>query len=202
MNTLVATALVAGVAALAITSQSRPMQAQNSASGQPATAVFAGGCFWCVESDFDKVEGVLSTISGYTGGSVDNSSYRDVTGGTTGHYKPFEITFNPNVVTYPELVEYFFRHVDPTDADSQFCDRGQSYATAIFAQNGAQAATAAGIKAELDRLALPGPIVTPILDAAPFWPAEGYHQDYYQKNPLRYNIYWSACGRDARVGEV
>ena len=177
MNRIVTAALVAGVAALAITSQSQPMQAQTSASGQTATAVFAGGCFWCVESDFDKVEGVLSTISGYTGGTVDYPSYRDVTGGNTGRYEAVEITFDPSVVTYPELVDYFLRHVDPTDAGGQFCDRGQSYATAIFAQNGAQAAAAAGIKAELDQLALPGPIVTPILDAAPFWPAEDYYQD-------------------------
>jgi peptide-methionine (S)-S-oxide reductase len=196
---------IAAIGTAVYVSQPAPMQAQaqTTHAGPTATAVFAGGCFWCVESDFDKVEGVLQTVSGYVGGTVNNPTYQQVVGGNTGHYEAVEITYDPEVVDYATLVNYFFRHVDPTDAGGQFCDRGQSYATAIFTQNAPQRLVAEMTLAQLDETAnLPGPIVTPIYDAAEFFAAEDYHQDYYLKNPLRYRLYRASCGRDARVAEV
>jgi len=163
------------------------------------TAIFAGGCFWCVESDFDHVDGVVETTSGYTGGHVANATYKQVGRGDTGHYEAVKIVFDANVVSYDQLLYVFWRTVDPTDAGGQFCDRGDSYRTAIFATNAAQAAAAEASKAALDGR-LSGPIVTPILTASDFWDAEGYHQNYHNKNPIRYNYYRNGCGRDNRVG--
>lgn len=165
------------------------------------TAIVAGGCFWCVESDFDKVEGVVETISGYTGGHVDNATYRQVTRGGTGHYEAVKITFDADVVSYEQILHVFWRTVDPTDDGGQFCDRGDSYLTAIFPLNDAQNAIATASKAALDGH-LGAPIVTPIIPASAFWDAEGYHQNYYRKNQGRYNYYRNACRRDARVAQV
>ena len=168
---------------------------------EKATAIFAGGCFWCVEADFDKVDGVLETISGYTGGTTENPSYEDVTYGDTGHYEAVRITYDPTVVDYPALVDHFFRTVDPTDAGGQFCDRGDSYRTAVFV-DGQEQREAAEAALEDAKAALDEEVVTPILDAAPFYEAEMYHQDYYKRKPLRYRYYRYSCGRDARVAEV
>ncbi|CAN5662718.1 peptide-methionine (S)-S-oxide reductase MsrA [soil metagenome] len=162
------------------------------------TAVVAGGCFWCVESDFDKVEGVVETLSGYTGGHVENPTYRQVTSETTGHYEAVRITFDAEIVGYRDILETFWRTVDPTDDGGQFCDRGSSYRTAIFAGDAEEAAIAEETKGAAES-ALGQPVVTPILDAATFWPAEDYHQNYYQENSLNYSFYRRACGRDARV---
>jgi len=170
-------------------------------AAEEKTAVFAGGCFWCVESDFDKLDGVTATVSGYAGGTVENPSYEDVTYGDTGHYEVVEITYDPDTVTYRTLVDYLLRHVDPTDDGGQFCDRGHSYKTAIFAGDAQERADAEAAVAEANA-ALDGKVVTPVLDAAPFYPAEDYHQDYYEKNPLRYRYYRYSCGRDARIDEV
>lgn len=162
------------------------------------TAIFAGGCFWCVESDFDHIEGVVETVSGYTGGHVANATYKQVTAGGTGHYEAVKITYDPSVVSYDELLYVFWRTVDPTDAGGQFCDRGDSYRTAIFATNAVQAAAARTSKDALkDRLG--SPIVTPILDASDFWDAEAYHQNYHNTHSIRYTYYRNACGRDNRV---
>lgn len=160
-------------------------------------AVFAGGCFWCVESDFDKLPGVKTTISGYAGGARANPTYEN----HEGHVEAVEVTYDPKTVSYRQLADYFLRHIDPLDDGGQFCDRGSSYKTAIFAADAAekaeaQAAVAAGEKVLKEK------IVTPVRDRAPFWIAEDYHQDYYKKNPNRYRYYRSACGRDARVKEV
>ncbi len=163
------------------------------------TAVFAGGCFWCVESDFDKVEGVVETVSGYTGGTTENPSYKDVTRGGTGHYEAVEITFNADIVSYEQLLYVFWRTVDPTDDGGQFCDRGSSYRTAIFALNDAQAASARASKAAIS---IGAPVVTPILAGATFYPAEDYHQNYHNTNSLSYRFYRSRCGRDARVRQI
>ncbi|HET7409773.1 MAG TPA: peptide-methionine (S)-S-oxide reductase MsrA [Paracoccaceae bacterium] len=171
------------------------------AAAEPKTAVFAGGCFWCVEADFDKVPGVLETVSGYTGGTVPEPTYRQVGSGGTGHYEAVEITYDPDEVTYEELLHTFWRTVDPTDPGGQFCDRGDSYLTAIFVADEAERAAAEASKAEAGE-ALGQEIVTPILDRAEFWPAEDYHQDYYLKNPQRYAYYRWGCGRDARVEEL
>ncbi|WP_368077126.1 peptide-methionine (S)-S-oxide reductase MsrA [Mariluticola halotolerans] len=164
------------------------------------TAVFAGGCFWCVESDFDHVDGVLATISGYTGGTLENPTYKDVTKGGTGHYEAVEITYDPAKVTYDELMVAFWHSVDPTDAGGQFCDRGDSYRTAVFVtpeQREVAEASKAAVAGEIS-----APIVTEILDVATFYPAEDYHQDYYTKNPVRYNFYRLSCGRNQRVDDV
>ena len=168
-----------------------------------AIATFAGGCFWCVESDFDHVPGVLKTVSGYTGGQTVNPTYRQVTAGGTGHREAVQITFDPSKVSYAELLEIFWRSVDPTDAGGQFCDRGQSYETAIFANSANQRRLAALSKRQIDESdILKKKIVTPIEDAGPFYAAEDYHQDYYKKSPLRYRFYRFRCGRDAQVKDV
>ncbi len=166
-------------------------------------ATFAGGCFWCVESDFDKVPGVLRTISGYTGGLLKNPTYKQVSAGGTGHREAVQIFYDSKKVSYEKLLDIFWRSVDPTDAGGQFCDRGRSYETAIFANSPAQRRLAEASKQKLNKSeVLKKPIVTPIETAGAFYPAEDYHQDYYKKNPLRYKFYRYACGRDARVGEV
>lgn len=189
------------VAAMLLCFQSvAPALAQDS---ETRTAVFAGGCFWCVEADFDKVDGVIRTTSGYAGGHVDNPSYKQVTAGGTGHYEVVEVEYDPLVVSYADLVEYFWRHVDPTDPGGQFCDRGHSYQTAIFVATSEERQTAEGSRATLEQAGVLGdPVVTPILDNKGFWPAEGYHQDYYKKNPLRYRLYRSGCERDATINKV
>ncbi len=163
------------------------------------TAIFAGGCFWCVESDFDQLAGVVSTTSGYTGGHVANATYRQVTAGGTGHYEAVEIVFDADIISYPQMLHAFWRSVDPTDAGGQFCDRGDSYRTAIFALNAEQAAQAEASKAGVS---LSAPVVTPILTASDFWDAEGYHQNYHSRHSLKYNFYRSRCGRDARVSQL
>ncbi|MFM2355976.1 MAG: hypothetical protein RLZZ528_1712 [Pseudomonadota bacterium] len=176
-------------------------------------AVFAGGCFWCVESDMDKVPGVTRTTSGFTGGSVANPTYKQVSKGGTGHYEAVEVTFDPARTSYAELVAIFLRSIDPLDAGGQFCDRGDSYRTAIFAKSDAQREAAAAAVAEASA-ALGRKVVTPVLAAKPFYPADDYHQDYYQQSEViltragpkskksAYKFYRDACGRDARVKAV
>jgi len=165
------------------------------------TAVFADGCFWCVESDFDRVPGVVKTVSGYTGGTVANPTYRQVTAGGTGHYKAVEITYDPARVSYEELLTSFWRSVDPTDPGGQFCDRGHSYKTAVFVADDTERRLAETSKqAAAD--ALGKPIATVVLDAGPFYPAEDYHQDFYEKSPVRYRYYRWSCGRNQRVEEL
>jgi peptide-methionine (S)-S-oxide reductase len=167
------------------------------------TAIFAGGCFWCVESDFDTVPGVISTTSGYTGGHVPNPSYEQVSGKHTGHAESVEVVFDPEKVSYAQLVEFFWQSIDPTTRDQQFCDVGNPYRTAIFVRGAEQRAVAEASLAALEKSkSFKEPVVTEITDAGAFYPAEDYHQDYYRKNPLRYNYYRYACGRDARVKEL
>jgi len=162
-------------------------------------ATFAGGCFWCMEEAFDAVPGVEVTISGYTGGNVENPGYDQVSSGRTGHLEAVNVFFDPQAVSYAELLDTFWRNVDPTDDGGQFCDRGSQYVSAIFVRNERQRALAEASKRALesDRR-----IVTPILPATTFWPAEEYHQDYYTKNPVRYRFYKFNCGRKARLEEV
>jgi peptide-methionine (S)-S-oxide reductase len=197
-------AVAAGMfAALTPAQQAPAPQPAPAAAPGTAKAVFAGGCFWCVESDFDKVPGVISTTSGYTGGRVANPSYEQVAAKGTGHYEAVEIVFDPARVSYAQLLEHFWRTIDPTDPDGQFCDKGSPYRTAIFALDGAQLAAAQASKAALEKnKPFAAPIVTQALMAAPFYPAEGYHQDYYKKNPVRYSYYRTSCGRDARLKQL
>ncbi|NGO49841.1 peptide-methionine (S)-S-oxide reductase MsrA [Allomesorhizobium camelthorni] len=166
-------------------------------SAETQTAIFAGGCFWCVESDFDYVPGVISTTSGYSGGTLQNPTYQN----HEGHREVVKIEFDPARTDFGKLVDVFFRSVDPTDDGGQFCDRGHAYTTAIYVADKAQKAAADKSKAEAEA-ALGRPIVTPIEAAGAFWQAEGYHLDYYKKNPLRYKYYRNACGRDARLEEL
>jgi peptide-methionine (S)-S-oxide reductase len=165
------------------------------------TAIFAGGCFWCVEADFDKVPGVVETVSGYTGGTVEDPTYEQVSAEGTGHREAVRITFDPDQVSYKELLTAYWHSVDPTDAGGQFCDRGESYTTAIFVEDEAQRQAAEASKKEAAR-ELGQEIVTPIEDARPFYEAEDYHQGYYEKSPVRYRYYRWSCGRDQRIEEL
>ena len=176
---------------------------QNKSAGArtQATAIFAGGCFWCTEADFEKLPGVTGAVSGYVGGRTANPTYEQVSAGGTGHYEAVMVSYDPARIGYNALVRHYFRTVDPTDAGGQFCDRGESYRTAIFVRDGEQKRLAEAEKARVSRQ-LGGPVVTPVIAAARFYPAEGYHQDYYKKNPIRYRFYRSRCGRDSRLEEV
>ena len=175
----------------------------GAALAQPklAEAVFAGGCFWCTESDFDQIPGVVSTVSGYSGGKVPNPTYEQVSGGGTGHIEVVKVVYDPARVSYQTLVARFFRTIDPLDGGGQFCDRGSRYASAIFVANSAERGVAEATKARAAAL-LKRPIATQILPAARFYPAEGYHQDYYKKNATKYKYYRWRCGRDARLTKV
>ena len=195
------TVLISIVFAAVACSASAQNVAPASESGERAVAVFAGGCFWCTESDFDKVPGVLSTTSGYIGGRVENPTYEQVSGGGTGHIESVQVVYDPRRVSYPALVDHFFRTIDPLDGGGQFCDRGSQYRSAIFVMDEQQRGVAEEIKKKLAH-ALPKPIATEILPAARFYPAEDYHQDYYKKNPVRYRFYRLNCGRDSRLKKV
>lgn len=177
---------------------------QSAAPDRPVkleTAIFAGGCFWCMEAAFDPVEGVVETTSGYTGGKTKDPTYEAVKLGRTGHYESLRVTFDPQRISYRDLLDVFWHNVDPFDARGQFCDRGSQYRAAIFVADDAQRAAAeASLKAISGRTKQR--IVTQILPASTFYDAEEYHQDYYQKNPLRYRYYRSTCGRDQRLREV
>ena len=167
-----------------------------------ATAVFAGGCFWCIEADFEKLPGVFDAESGYAGGTLKNPTYEQVSAGGTGHAEVVRVYYDPKKVSYQKLVDYFWRHIDPTVKDRQFCDGGNQYRSAIFYQNEAEKSVAEASKTALEKSGRFPTIHTEIAPAGTFYPAEEYHQAYYKKNPIRYNYYRSACGRDARVKEV
>lgn len=164
------------------------------ASAATEAAVFAGGCFWCTEADFEKVPGVVSAVSGYTGGTRPNPTYEN----HAGHLEAVRVVYDPAKVSYAQLVSRYWATVDPTDASGQFCDKGSSYQTAVFVSSPAQRQAAQASRGRAAAL-LKRPVVTPVRDAARFWPAEAYHQDYAKKNPLRYNVYRKGCGRDARL---
>lgn len=199
--------LAAGLAiglALSLTARSQTAAAPSTtASANTAKAVFAGGCFWCVEADFDKVDGVLATTSGYSGGSVANPTYEQVAAKRTGHAEVVEIVYDPARVSYAKLVEHFWRTIDPTTKDRQFCDAGSPYRSAIYAVDDAQLKTALASRAALEKSKpFKEPIVTEVAPAGTFYPAEAYHQDYYKKNPVRYAYYRNGCGRDARLKQL
>ncbi len=168
-----------------------------------AVAVFAGGCFWCLESDFDKLDGVVATTSGFAGGHTEAPSYEDVNTETTGHKEAVRVVFDTSKVSYAQVLDWYWHHVDPTDDGGQFCDRGDSYRTAIFPVDAAQQQAADASKAAIEASgALKAPIVTPIVSGATFWPAENYHQDFHVTNPGRYEPYRAGCGRDLGVARV
>jgi peptide-methionine (S)-S-oxide reductase len=165
-------------------------------------AIFAGGCFWCTEADFDKVPGVLETISGFVGGKEQRPTYHEVSGGGTSHTEAVQVTYDPTKVSYAQLVEIFWKTIDPTVKDQQFCDVGRHYRSGIFFLNAEQQKIAADSKAALEKSNRFKAIYTEVTQATPFWPAEEYHQNYHQKNPIRYNYYRNGCGRDKRLQEV
>jgi peptide methionine sulfoxide reductase msrA/msrB len=166
-------------------------------------ATFAGGCFWCTESDFEKVDGVVEVISGYTGGHTENPTYEEVSSGVTGHAESVQVIYDPAKVSYEQLLDVFWRHMDPTDAGGQFVDRGSQYRSAIFYQDDEQRRLAEESKARLEQSGrFDKPIVTEIVKLGPFYPAEEYHQDYYKKNPLRYKYYRYGSGRDQFLEQV
>jgi peptide-methionine (S)-S-oxide reductase len=181
--------------------------ADASASQQTTTsrglqkATFAAGCFWCVEADFDKVKGVVETISGYTGGRVRNPTYEQVSSGGTGHTEAVEIIFDPAVVTYERLLDHYWRNVDPFAADRQFCDVGAQYRPEIFAHDEAQRAAAEASKKRIQQQ-FSQPIAVKVTNASPFYRAEAYHQDYYKTHSVQYRYYRWRCGRDARLEEI
>jgi len=187
----------------ATAAETRVAQAAKETPARKATAVFAGGCFWCMEKPFDDLAGVIDTVSGYAGGSVTNPTYRQVTAGGTGHFEVVQVTYDPAAVSFEELLNVFWVNVDPLDDGGQFCDRGASYKTAVFVQNESQRAKALASKAaQAKHFNQPIATVVQELAEADFYPAEGYHQNYYLENPLRYQFYRSSCGRDARLTEL
>jgi peptide-methionine (S)-S-oxide reductase len=192
-----------GLAMLALVAGSFGAGAQQSAPAKRAVAVFAGGCFWCMEPPFDKTPGVLSTTSGYIGGAEADATYQKVAAGSTDHYEAVQVVYDPAKVSYARLLEVFWRNVDPLDATGQFCDKGPQYRAAVFVGNETERQAADESKQELQRSGrLPKPVVTEIRNASTFYPAEDYHQDYYIRNPVKYQFYRASCGRDARLQRV
>ena len=176
---------------------------ETKAAANHETAIFAGGCFWCVEADFDKIPGVVNTVSGYIGGEKKNPTYKEVSRGSTGHAEAVQITYDETKVSYEKLLDVFWHSVDPTTPDRQFCDKGNQYRTAIFYTDEEQRKLAEASKEALQRSRpFEEPVVTEITGAGEFYPAEQYHQDYYKKNPIRYKFYRYTCGRDQRLEEL
>ena len=194
-------ALVAAVA-VGVAGPGETATTPIAAEGQ-AIAIFAGGCFWCMEPPYDELDGVISTTSGYTDGQTPNPSYEAVSAGRTGHTEAVQVVYDPKRVSYEKLIEVFWRNVDPTDAVGQFCDRGSQYRTGVYYTNDEQRRIAEQSKAALmEKRPFKAPIVTPIVAASTFYPAEEYHQDYYLRNPIRYKYYRTGCGRDRRLNQL
>ncbi|MEO6699030.1 MAG: peptide-methionine (S)-S-oxide reductase MsrA [Paraperlucidibaca sp.] len=198
-KTSVVAALLAFAASMAFAvSVSADAKTANTAKTTTASAIFAGGCFWCSESDYEKLTGVKEVVSGYIGGHVDNPSYAQVSGGGSGHYEAVEVFYDPSVVSYDALVTYFWSHHNYLDGGGQFCDRGSQYAPAIFPQGDEQMAIATRNLAGFQQR-VKGKIATKIIPASKFYAAENYHQNYYKTNPVRYQYYRLSCGRDSRI---
>lgn len=208
-NTIAILAALTVLALLALANrpaaQAAPQANQAQKPGRqlahPAKATFAGGCFWCMEPPFDKLDGVVSTTSGYTGGAKKNPTYEEVSSGGTGHTESVQIVYDPSKVSYARLLEVYWHNVDPTVANRQFCDAGEQYRTAIFYHDAEQKRLAEETRTEVQKK-LGKTVQTEIAAASTFYPAEDYHQDYYEKNPIRYKFYRNGCGRDARLKEI
>lgn len=192
---------IAGAAVFAGLATAAAPPARAAPADTLEVATFAGGCFWCMEEAFDELPGVVSTTSGYTGGRVDDPSYEQVSAGGTGHVEAVRVIFDPAVLPYDELLAHFWRNIDPSDDGGQFCDRGSQYVSAIYVRNERQRRLAEASREALGR-SRSFAIVTPVLPATTFWPAEEYHQDYYEKNPVRYRFYKFSCGRKARLDDL
>ncbi|WP_428774849.1 peptide-methionine (R)-S-oxide reductase MsrB [Vibrio sp.] len=198
--TLTLTALLTTLTSFWVNAQ---QENQPAASGKTELATLAGGCFWCTESDLEKLPGVVDVISGYAGGNVDNPTYREVSSGKTGHIETVNVTFDPAKVTFEQVLDQFFRHIDPTDDQGSFVDRGSQYRPAIFYHNAQQKQIAERFMAEIDQLGIfKKPLKTELIKFTKFWPAEDYHQDYYKRNPIRYKYYRYGSGRDQYLDEI
>jgi len=198
MKHIALTFAIALAACTSAQSAETPSKPDVNLSGQTDTAILAGGCFWCVESDFEKLPGVIESVSGYTGDDLQNPTYRK----HGRHVEAVEITFDPTVISYDQLLDYYWRHIDPTDNGGQFCDRGHAYIPVIYARSD-QLAQAEASKANIEKTKpFSAPIRVPVLPAKTFWKAEEYHQDYYKKNPAHYNRYRKGCRRDAVVNSL
>jgi peptide-methionine (S)-S-oxide reductase len=194
---------IAGLALLAAVAMAGTAHAQSAVPAKTERATFAGGCFWCVEADFDKVDGVISTTSGYIGGKTANPTYRQVSSGGTGHAEAVEIVFDPAKVSYEKLLQVFWRNIDPVAKNRQFCDSGDMYRSAIFFHGNEQRALAEKSKKDIEASGtFTQPIATELVAASTFYPAEDYHQDYYKKNPSKYSFYRWNCGRDQRLEQI
>ena len=196
------TSILFSLSMAAISSSALAIDAASTHLGKTANAIFAGGCFWCVEADFEKLPGVIGAESGYTAGTQANPTYEQVSAGGTGHTESVRVTYDPGKLSYAQLVDYFWHHIDPTVKDRQFCDSGTQYRSGIYWQNAGERKIA---EASRDALLASGKfkeIHTEIIAATTFYPAEEYHQDYYKKNPIRYTYYRNGCGRDDRVRQL
>jgi peptide-methionine (S)-S-oxide reductase len=198
--------ILLSVATLALAACNAPASAEKPTSltvpNGAATAIFAGGCFWCTESDFEKLSGVISAESGYTAGQSSNPTYEQVSAGITGHTEAVRVVYDPAKVSYPQLLEYFWRTIDPTVKDRQFCDSGTQYRSGIYFQNEAERKAVEDSRSALLKDGKVKQVYTEIQMAKVFYPAEEYHQDYYKKNPVRYAYYRKGCGRDARLEQI
>ena len=201
MKTVVFLKSLLANAAILLILASAAQAAQSSGGGPTAKATLAGGCFWCMEPPYDELDGVISTISGYIGGTKKNPSYEEVVTGTTGHTEAVQVTYDPAKITYEKLLEIFWRNIDPLTANAQFCDHGSQYRSGIFYHDEAQKKLAEASKKRVQSR-FKQPVVTEIVRATEFYPAEDYHQDFYKKNPVRYKLYRYGCGRDQRLQEL
>lgn len=189
--------------ALALTAAASGLAAADDARVEARVATFGGGCFWCMEPPYDKLDGVVSTTSGYMGGTTDNPTYEQVTRGGTGHVEVVQVEFDPGIVSYQELLETYWVNIDPLTDNRQFCDAGESYRPVVFVHSARQRALAEASKQSIvDSGRFDRPVIVPIEDAKSFWPAEDYHQNYYQKNSVSYKYYRWRCGRDKRLAEL
>lgn len=198
LTVLASTALLA----VSLNTQATPKPDSPPPPPNTKTAIFAGGCFWCMESDFEKLNGVIEAVSGYAGGKSPNPTYKQVSAGGTGHAEVVQVAYNPSVVSYEELLKHFWKNVDPTTPDQQFCDRGDQYRAAIMPSNQAEESAARSSLATIRDSGRFDVIHVTIESPGTFWKAEEYHQDYYKKNPIRYRWYRHGCGRDKRLEEI
>ncbi len=175
---------------------------QPTTTTETATAIFAGGCFWCMQADFDKLPGVTATEVGYTGGRIADPTYEQVSEGSTGHFEALRVSYDPSRLAYGQLLDYFWRHIDPTDPAGQFCDSGAPYRSAIFPLDETQRRAAESAKDALEKSGKVGPVYTLVIPAGPFYRAEAYHQNFYKSNPVRYGFYRALCGRDRRLEKL
>ena len=189
------------LAMFSLSAYSEPDQAKAT-STQTETALLAGGCYWCIEADFEKLEGVKEAISGFAGGHTENPTYKQVSAGGTGHIEVVEVIYDPKVINYSQILDYFWKHIDPTRDDGQFCDNGPSYRPAIFYTEAQKDLTIASKENIEKTKPFSDPIKVELIEASTFYAAEDYHQDYFKKNPIRYRYYRHGCGRDKRVEQL